>query len=98
VEAAAAATVCFSRGFNLDFDLAVVTALAADVPAVAGAILAAGELSTGWSDSASGVSGNQKSRSCQITMPKASKSRQREPAINLRCLGSWGFGESCRRA
>jgi hypothetical protein len=50
----------------------------------------AGEVWTGWLVSASGASGNQKSRSCQSTTPRASRSRQREPSINLRCLGSSG--------
>ncbi len=75
--------------FGLCFDLAAVTGLTATAEGSAGACLA-GTLSAGWSDSASGASGNQKSRSCQSTTPNANRSRQSDPTINLRCLGSWG--------
>src|SRR5580693_6181693 len=80
----AIATWCFDPCF----DLAAVTGLAATAEG-SGACLA-GTLSAGWSDSASGASGNQKSRSCQSTTPNASSSRQSDPTINLRCLGSSG--------
>src|SRR5580693_9418389 len=84
--------------FDPCFDLAAVTGLAATAEG-SGACLA-GTLSAGWSDSASGASGNQKSRSCQSTTPSANRSRQSDPTINLRCLGSSGtlLTESASRA
>src|SRR4029077_18850549 len=75
-----AATWCF--GFVTEFVLAAV------VPGCE-ATLAMVVVSAGWSDSASGDSGNQKSRSCQSTMLRASRSRQSDPSINFRCLESW---------
>ena len=84
--AAAAAARCLVFAATACFAFAV--------GACTGAILFAGEFSTGCSDSASCASsceaGNQKSLLRQSTMPKASSSRHRDPTINLRCLGSCG--------
>ena len=68
------------------WSFAVGASCAAAAGSRAGAVLATGELSIGRSDSASGESGNQKSRSCHSTMLKASRSKHSEPTINSRCL------------
>ena len=46
-----------------------------------------GEFSACCSDSASGVSGNQKSRSCQSAMLRATSSRPSDPSINFPLFG-----------
>src|SRR5580658_4042681 len=88
-----------TRCFEPCFDLAAATGLTTTAEGSTGACLA-GTLSTGWSNSASGASGNQKSRSCQSTTPNAKRSRHSDPTINLRCLGSSGtrLRESASRA
>ena len=81
VEAFATGAACF--GFATAAALEGVTEVGWD------AVIVVVTVSAGWSESASEESGNQKSRSCQSAMLRASSSRQRDPSINLRCLESW---------
>ena len=84
--ARAASLSVLSRALCLNF--AARAGLATIAGSDDGAAMAAGELSNNGSDSASWVSGNQKSRSCQSTMPRARRRRQSDPSISPRCLGS----------
>ncbi len=99
-EGAIALASTVTRCFRLGCGLAANGDFATGAGGCTGTALATGELSIGSSNSASCSSGNQKSRLRQRTMPSATKSRQRDANINLRCFGSSGaiLKESARKA